>query len=335
MSGKLAAASAAVGAALVTSGPLAFVFGVFALGYFIGHRRGRADVIDASRQLATAPAKISGEAAFAGWPANVPRPLEVLCGFLRAEQDPPLVVVHHAVAEAELLGDHKLAHDLEHTFVPVGQRRAAMIQNADVVIGPSRQSPPITPVQPPMPPPGVPAPVIEQDPSMQGADPNAAPSSATVSGEVFARAVGSPLPGVPDDAWMLYAHMLARQPHTFADDRRVGRYAQRKERLRELGCDPDALVSHPRAVELQERALAIDAIDSAKHLEADGSLAQYVGKPVKVPGEPAPRMITLSGMLGVAQTAGLEGAIDWLEHDENRTRFPKTTEMFVRCNGVF
>lgn len=145
----------------------------------------------------------------------------------------------------------------------------------------------------------------------------------------------SPLPGISPDAWSAYRQALEREPATFDSARRVGRYALRKDRLRELGCNPDVLTTHPRATELQDAALAIDAVDSAKHLRDSGTLDAHIGRAIALPGEDSPRRVTLSGLLGVAQVAGLEGCIGWLENPGDRKRFPHTTKMFQRANGVF
>lgn len=145
---------------------------------------------------------------------------------------------------------------------------------------------------------------------------------------------GSPLPGISPQAWNTYRNALVREAPTFDSARHVGRYRQHKDRLRELGCDPAMLVSHPRAAELQEAALAMDAIDSAKHLAQSGTV-EHVGKAITLPGEAAPRVITLSGLLGIAQVAGLEGAANWLENREDRKNFRHTTAGFVATNGVF
>ncbi len=49
----------------------------------------------------------------------------------------------------------------------------------------------------------------------------------------------------------------------------------------------------------------------------------------------APVQVTLSGVLGVIQAAGLEGAAAWLESPDDRRRFPGTTAAFLRTNGAF
>src|SRR4029077_2270565 len=108
------------------------------------------------------------------------------------------------------------------------------------------------------------------------------------------------------------------------------------DRLRELGLDPDVLIRHPRALDLQDAAIAIDAADGYQHLAASGTADAHIGRAIDLPGDTAgPHTITLSGLLGVAHIAGLEGLVSWLEHREDRKRFPHTPAMFTRTNGVF
>jgi len=40
-------------------------------------------------------------------------------------------------------------------------------------------------------------------------------------------------------------------------------------------------------------------------------------------------------VLGVIQCAGLENAVGWLERSNDRKRYPYTTQVFQRTNGVF
>ncbi len=144
-------------------------------------------------------------------------------------------------------------------------------------------------------------------------------------------APGSPLGGISDVAWCEFVTRLDRESPTFDSSRHVGRYRQRRERLAELGIDPVAI--HGSAV-AQRAALDTDLADAHAHAAA-GGLFEYLGRPIAVPGLEGSEKITLSGVLGVIQCAGLEGAVGWLERPSDRKRYPHTTQAFLRSNGVF
>ncbi len=82
--------------------------------------------------------------------------------------------------------------------------------------------------------------------------------------------------------------------------------------------------------------------DAYGHADDSGLIAEYRGVVIEIPvpgvgapAQPTPIEVTLSGVLGVIQAAGLEGAAGWLENPGDRTRFPHTTAAFLRTNGVF
>jgi hypothetical protein len=143
---------------------------------------------------------------------------------------------------------------------------------------------------------------------------------------------GSPLPGVPDDAWRQFVALLARESPMFSSSRHVGQYRQRRERLAEFGVDPYTIQGSAAA---QRQALDTDLADAHYHAAAGGVLAKHLGRPIVIPGHERTEMITLSGVLGVIQCAGLDGAVSWLESSNDRKRYPHTTQAFFRTNGVF
>lgn len=147
-----------------------------------------------------------------------------------------------------------------------------------------------------------------------------------------AMAPGSPIPGVPDGAWRNFVVLLARESPQFSSSRHVGQYRQRRERLAELGINPASIADSPEA---QRSALDADLANAHQHA-VDGELfAQHLGRPVILPGVEGALTITLSGVLGVIQCAGLEGAAGWLERANDRKRYPHTTQAFLHTNGVF
>ena len=144
-------------------------------------------------------------------------------------------------------------------------------------------------------------------------------------------APGSPIPSVSDAAWRDFVVRLEREAPTFDSTRHVGQYRQRRERLAELGIDPRAIHGSPPA---QRSALDVDLADAHGHAAA-GGLFEHLGRAIAVPGHERSETITLSGMLGVIQCAGLDGAVGWLERPNDRKRYPHTTQAFLHTNGVF
>jgi hypothetical protein len=147
-----------------------------------------------------------------------------------------------------------------------------------------------------------------------------------------AMAPGSPIATVPDGTWREFTRRLERESPEFTSSRHVGQYRQRRDRLAELGIDPNAI--HGSAV-AQRAALDADLADAHGHAAAGGVLAEHLGRAIAVPGREGTETITLSGVLGVIQCAGLEGAVGWLERPGDRKRYPHTTQTFLRTNGVF
>jgi hypothetical protein len=143
---------------------------------------------------------------------------------------------------------------------------------------------------------------------------------------------GSPIQGIGDGAWRDFVIRLERESPQFASSKHVGQYRQRRERLVELGINPAVIQNSSEA---QRQALDADLADAHRHGVASELFAQYLGRPILLPGIDNNQMITLSGMLGVIQYAGLDGAAGWLEHPNDRKRFPHTTQAFMNTNGVF
>jgi len=147
-----------------------------------------------------------------------------------------------------------------------------------------------------------------------------------------AMAPGSPLGGVSDEAWRQFVVRLSREQPSFDSSRHVGQFRQRKERLAELGIDPRTIHGSAQA---QRAALDTDLADAHNHAVAGGVLAAHLGRSVVLPGRDAPETLTLSGLLGVIQCAGLDGAVGWLERTSDRKRYPHTTQAFVQTNNLF
>lgn len=147
-----------------------------------------------------------------------------------------------------------------------------------------------------------------------------------------ALAPGSPIQGVPDDAWREFVRRLERETPQFASSRHVGQYRQRRERLAELGIDPRVI--HGSAV-AQRAALDADLANAHYHAANGGVLTDHLRRGIAVPGLAGNATVTLSGVLAVIQCAGLDNAVSWLESPNDRKRYPHTTQMFREANGVF
>ena len=143
---------------------------------------------------------------------------------------------------------------------------------------------------------------------------------------------GSPLSSVFDDAWRAFVMQLERESPQFSSERHVGQYRQCRDRLAELGIDVGALEGSAQA---QRAALDVDLVDAHRHATDGELIARHIGRTVALPGRAAAEKITLSGMLGVIQCAGLEGAVGWLERPGDRKRFPYTTQVFLKTNGIY
>jgi hypothetical protein len=189
-------------------------------------------------------------------------------------------------------------------------------------------TPPAPSPAPPAPPTGLPPETVAQ---MQE---DAGLADAADRTRAMARAMerGSPIPGIADGAWRDFVVLLSRESPEFASSRHVGQFRQRRERLAELGINPAAIVNSPDA---QRSALDADLADAYRHGVASELFAQHLGRPIALPGREGTETITLSGVLGVIQCAGLDGAAGWLERSSDRKRYPHTTQAFLHTNGVF
>ena len=286
------------------------------------------------RASAASPGPITSPNQIAGSLGAGSSALAALNHFMRAGQYPPPIVIQCALAEAQAMGRMDLADGIVRTFIaPVVAARhgrasnepsdqtarpddGASVQSADgsVTDSPSPEevdalvdaSEPYVPAPTPAPTPG-------DDDTDQG--------TVTVSGK------SSPIVGVDNDDWNSFVSRLSREEPTFSTPRHVGRFRHRRDRLAELG------IREIDTPEAQEAALEADMGDAFKHAKQSGLVDEYVSSTVAISDKEYP--ITLSGLLGVIQAAGLGGAYEWLEKPGDRKRYPHTTKMFLQTNGVF
>ncbi len=200
-------------------------------------------------------------------------------------------------------------------------------RGAVIDIAPGEQSQPQPPTRGPFAPNQVPMQQDDQEP------PDVQVSGTIIGAAVASRQVlPSPIRNVDPDHWSAFTERLAREEPSFVSSKHVGRFRQRKERLGELGIDPYSILGNPNA---QRHALDRDLADAYRHAVDSGMTGEHVNRTITLPGDTAPVRVTMSGVLGVIQAAGLEGAVGWLESYNDRRRFPHTTQAFVRTNNVF
>ena len=248
---------------------------------------------------------ISG--AEAAWNSPTTSPIAVLSAIMAAGKTPPGIVVDCAIAQAQTIGRGDLAAALHQRFYGVPNFAAAVA--SALPVAPSTQA---------------------QAQAQAQAQPQAQPA---ITFQIqSARTQPSPLPNVSSGAWSEFSRRLEREAPTFDNGRHVGRYRMNKQRVAELGFDPSALVGAP---EVQDQALVADVSDAYHHVLESGMADDCIGKPISWADDEEPQQVTLSGVLGVAAAAGLDGAAGWFENKEDRKRYPHTTKAFKSTNGVF
>ena len=136
----------------------------------------------------------------------------------------------------------------------------------------------------------------------------------------------SPFDGVSNDEWSRFVDRMATMPDDYKTPRHVGRYYHSRQRLQQLGFDPDTL-----SPDQQYDALVSDLQDS--EAQARALIRQYICHPLTVNGKDC--VITMSGLLALLKAAGPQKARSWLENESDRTQFAKTTEMFLAGNEIF
>lgn len=272
-------------------------------------------------------------------------PINVLDQYVRSGAVPPPQVIMCALAEAELCGQQALATSIVAVYMaPVVAKYGK--RSADA--GMPSMAPDSPHIRAPSPAPSMAAATDEEIQAALNADPES-----FMRGD-FARAMeaarppmeeplpvtedemnvegSSPIPNVAPVDWSKFCDKLSREPATYQSPRHVGQYRQNKARLAELGIDPSTVVG---SVTAQRAALDTDLADAYQHVHASGLVQENLHRVIRLPGSPEPHTVTLSGVLGVVQAAGLEGASDWLDKPKDRERFPHTTAAFARTNGVF
>jgi hypothetical protein len=137
----------------------------------------------------------------------------------------------------------------------------------------------------------------------------------------------SPVEGITNDDWRMFIEASRREAPEFNDDNSIGMFRQNKKRLQKMGINPDEIKTPVD----QYNAFETECIQLIR--EGNNLIKQSVAMPVEVDGENVP--ITLSGLLSVMRSAGVQNASKWLDSPDERKRFQNTTEAFKRSNGCF
>lgn len=137
-----------------------------------------------------------------------------------------------------------------------------------------------------------------------------------------------PIPDVEQTNWVAFLSALRTKEPDYRSENHLGSYEHNRRRLRQLGIDEGQLAN----ADGQYRALCHDLADY--HERCKQLIDNHAGDVVEVPGK-GPTPVTLSGILALLKTAGINGATGWLTRPEDRTKFTGTTEVFNRCNGCF
>ena len=226
-----------------------------------------------------------------------PRPaLNRLLNILRLGREPDSWAVDDALVEAYDLGDWKTFSKIRLRFGDEGDE--------DVQIDDEEEQPNEGEEQEPNEPP-------DDAPGPEGAE------------IVIGR--NSPFDGVPNDAWDRFVSSLETQKEDYQGPKHVGKYHHSRERLAQLKIDDVG------DGEKQYQALVSDLVDAREKSQA--LIREFEFQPIKL--ESGEQVATLSGILAVIKSAGMEHARSWFVNPEDRKKFPKTTEMFSKANGAF
>jgi hypothetical protein len=138
----------------------------------------------------------------------------------------------------------------------------------------------------------------------------------------------SPIEGVGPDEWTEFTTQLRTQEPSFKNERAIGAYHHNIDRLTQLGIEPSSLENNESA------QLAAISKDIAEYRKSERKLIDdFGGDLIQIEGKTHP--ITMSGILGVIKAAGPRNARQWFKDPEDRASHPRTTETFLRTNGVF
>lgn len=238
--------------------------------------------------------------------------LERLAEILRSGYEPEMWVVDEAVTEAYDRGDYRTViklHDRFYCPESLEEGEGDEMEGGEVESPESTESPPVQGESEEQP-------LTDQDfiEAAENAD-----RSDTVIGRV------SPFKGVPDESWDRFVDSLATQEETYQGPKHIGRFHHSRERLSQLKIDDVS------TADKQYEALVADLKDARE--KSNSLINEFEFRSISIDG--VDHTITLSGLLAVIKSAGMENARSWFVNQSDRTKFPKTTEIFSKANGAF
>lgn len=135
----------------------------------------------------------------------------------------------------------------------------------------------------------------------------------------------SPLEGIEDDDWSNFLSAIRTREVGWSGPKHVGQFEQNRTRIQALG------IPLPHDAKSEEEAIASDI--QRYRDEQFQMVADWSGDVVTIDSEEVP--ITQSGIFGLLKAAGPKGAQEWLTNPEDRKKFPQTTQIFLKTNGLF
>lgn len=160
----------------------------------------------------------------------------------------------------------------------------------------------------------------------------------------------SPFPKVSNEAWTAYVHGLrGRDPKAITPAYYLGLFGFGMRRLVDLG-----LAKNPVQVEKNgrkvwdatwipsltpgpEKFLADADLQYQTFIKSTTADARAIGTqmPKALGSEIGGVKATLSGLLAVAKQAGIAGLKSWATDEETRKKYPNTSAVFAKMNGIF
>jgi len=225
-----------------------------------------------------------------------------LINILRLRREPDEWVIDEAIEEAYDAGDWKMVAKLHHRF-------SHDVEIVEIDDAPDDDR-------------------IDDDQPQEGEEreenepPDDALSDVT-AGTVIGRS--SPFDGIPNESWDRFVSSLETQKEDYQGPKHVGRFHHSRERLAQLK------IADVSTGEKQYEALVADLVDAREKSRA--LIREFEFQPIVL--ESGEHVVTLSGLLAVIKSAGMEHARSWFVNPDDRKKFPKTTEMFTKANGAF
>lgn len=134
----------------------------------------------------------------------------------------------------------------------------------------------------------------------------------------------SPLKGVSEEAWNDFVSAMKTEDPSFSTEKYLGAFRYRKERFAELGVTGTTYDD-------QYEAFKRDMVSQYTQGRAKILIDKYAGLPLKGDEQ---TIITSSGILALVKAAGPR-AETWIVDTDTRTKYPGTTSLFNRANGIF